>query len=328
MMLMMLMAGALAVAGCAAAEDDTTSGDAEPAEAVPAPRITTAVPVTPAADQAAQLENADPGLAANKRLAYDFFRIILRGQQLDRAAEFMAEDYIQHNPNADTGLAGFLAYFEQFGGGPQEVPEELPGLVAIQAEDDLVTLSFVREYEEPTAPDRMYTTTWFDMFRIADGMIVEHWDTATKTEDSPLDTTAVPVTATGDPQVLLEHSDPQLAANKRLAYDFFRIILRGQQLDRAAEFMAEDYIQHNPNADTGLAGFLAYFEQFGGGPQEVPEELPGLVAIQAEDDLVTLSFVREYEEPTAPDRMYTTTWFDMFRIADGTIVEHWDPATK
>jgi predicted SnoaL-like aldol condensation-catalyzing enzyme len=29
-----------------------------------------------------------------------------------------------------------------------------------------------------------------------------------------------------------------------------------------------------------------------------------------------------------PERTYTTTWFDMFRVVDGKIVEHWDPATK
>ncbi len=181
-----LTAAALVGAGCAG-EPETMPEAAAPAEdavpaeaAAPAPRITTAVPVTAAEDQAALLAHDDPELAANKRLAYDFFRIVLRGQQLDRAAEFMAEDYIQHNPNADTGLAGFLAYFEEFGGGPQQVPEELPGLVAIQAEGDLVTLSFVREYPEPGAPEETYTTTWFDMFRIVDGVIVEHWDPATK----------------------------------------------------------------------------------------------------------------------------------------------------
>ncbi len=181
--LWILMASVLVVGGCAAADDMAPAGEPSPAdesEAAPVPRMTTAVRVMAAEDQEALLQHSDPQLAANKRLAYDFFRVVLRGQQLDQAADFMAEDYIQHNPNADTGLAGFLVYFEQFGGGSRPVEDELEGLVAIQAEDDLVTLSFVREYEEPGAPDQTYTTTWFDMFRIADGKIVEHWDPATK----------------------------------------------------------------------------------------------------------------------------------------------------
>lgn len=181
--LWILIASALAVGGCASADDMAPAVEPSPAagsEEAPVPRITTAVPVTATEDQEALLQHSDPQLAANKRLAYDFFRVVLRAQQLDRAADFMAEDYIQHNPNADTGLAGFLAYFEEFGGGPQPLEDNLPDLVAIQAEGDLVTLSFVRELEEPGAPDQTYTTTWFDMFRIADGKIVEHWDTATK----------------------------------------------------------------------------------------------------------------------------------------------------
>lgn len=176
----MAAVGILAAFGCTAPEPAALEAPAAETEA-PAPRVTTAVPVTAApGDQAALLASDDPRLAANKRLAYDFFRVILRGQQLDRAAEFMAEGYIQHNPNADTGLAGFLAYFREFGGGPQEVPATLDGLVAIQAEGDMVTLSFVRNYDDPGIPGEMYTTTWFDMFRIADGKIVEHWDPAQK----------------------------------------------------------------------------------------------------------------------------------------------------
>jgi len=146
---------------------------------------------------------------------------------------------------------------------------------------------------------------------------------------APRITTAVPVTPhQGDQHLLLGHEDPQLAANKQLVYDFFRVVLRAQQLDQAGDFMAGDYIQHNPNADTGLEGFLAYFREFGEGPQPVQPVLPNLVAIQAEGEYVTLSFVREYEEPGLPDETYTTTWFDMFRVVDGKIVEHWDPAMK
>lgn len=138
-----------------------------------------ALPVVPTKDQAALLKSHDPKLAANKKLVYDFYRIVLRGLRLDQADKYMREDYIQHNPNAETGLAGFKAYFVKLGG-PKPVLDTLPDLVAIQAEGDYVTLSLVREYDDPTHPGQKYTSTWFDMFRIQDGKIAEHWDNATK----------------------------------------------------------------------------------------------------------------------------------------------------
>lgn len=138
-----------------------------------------ALPVVPGKDQAAMLKSSDPKLAANKKVAYDFYRIVLRGLRLDQTDKYMRVDYIQHNPNADTGMAGFKAYFEKLGG-PKPIPDTLPDLVAIQAEGDYVTLSLVREYDDPGHPGQKYTSTWFDMFRIQDGKIAEHWDNATK----------------------------------------------------------------------------------------------------------------------------------------------------
>lgn len=138
-----------------------------------------ALPVVPGKDQAAMLKSNDPKLAANKKIAYDFYRIVLRGLRLDQADKYMRVDYIQHNPNAETGMAGFKAYFEKLGG-PKPIPDTLPDLVAIQAEGDYVTLSLVREYDDPQHPGQKYTSTWFDMFRIQDGKIAEHWDNATK----------------------------------------------------------------------------------------------------------------------------------------------------
>lgn len=139
-----------------------------------------ALPVTPALDQGALLRSKDSKLAANKKLCYDFFRVVLRARHLDEADKYMKSDYIQHNPNADTGIAGFKAYFSKLPGGPQPVEATLPGLVAIQAEGDYVTLSFVREYDDPVNKGQRYTTTWFDMFRIDNGKIAEHWDVALK----------------------------------------------------------------------------------------------------------------------------------------------------
>jgi len=143
-----------------------------------------ALPVVAAKDQAALLKSNDPKLAANKKLAYDFYRIVLRGRRLDQAEKYMRDDYIQHNPNAETGIKGFKDYFSKVGG-PQPIPDTVEGLVAIQAEGDYVTLSLVREYDEPGKPGQKYTSTWFDMFRIQNGKIAEHWDNATKAALGP-----------------------------------------------------------------------------------------------------------------------------------------------
>src|ERR1700691_3183812 len=138
-----------------------------------------ALPVVPASDQAALLKSKDPKLAANKKAAYDFYRIVLRGLRLDQAEKYMRDDYMQHNPNADTGLKGFKEYFTKLGG-PKDIPATIEGLVAIQAEGDYVTLSFVNEHPDPADKTKKYTTTWFDMFRFVNGKIAEHWDPALK----------------------------------------------------------------------------------------------------------------------------------------------------
>jgi predicted SnoaL-like aldol condensation-catalyzing enzyme len=145
-----------------------------------------ALPVVPGKDQAAMLKSSDPKLAANKKVVYDFFRIVLRGFRIDEADKYMAPDYMQHNPNAETGMAGFKAYFNAIK--PKQlppIPATLDDLVAIQAEGDYVTLSFVKEYDDPSAPGKKYTTTWFDMLRVVNGKLVEHWDSATKGAAGP-----------------------------------------------------------------------------------------------------------------------------------------------
>lgn len=140
--------------------------------------------------------------------------------------------------------------------------------------------------------------------------------------------TAEPVVAIS-PQAqraLLASDDPQLAANKKLVWDMWRNFLQAGRIDDADKYLAPEYHQHNPNAETGLAGVKAYFRAQNREPTEAKDSIDRLVSIVAERDLVVLALVREGKDKDG--NPYTTTWFDMFRVANGKIVEHWDTATK
>ncbi|MBM6550301.1 nuclear transport factor 2 family protein [Marinomonas ostreistagni] len=144
----------------------------------------------------------------------------------------------------------------------------------------------------------------------------------------PMAYAQMPVTPAPDQQVLLVSESPQLETNKKLVYDFWREVFEGGHLDKADQYLTESYIQHNPNVPTGRAAFVEFFGQFSE-PKPIKDEIIApLVSIVAERDMVILSFAREHEDPNDASKTYTTTWFDMFRIEDGKIAEHWDPALK
>lgn len=138
----------------------------------------------------------------------------------------------------------------------------------------------------------------------------------------------VPVTAGTDQQAMLKSSDPKVAANKKLVFDFWREVFEAGHMDKVDAYMAESYIQHNPMVATGRKPFVDFFSRrFRDGPKPIEAMIKApLVTILGDGDYVTLVFVRELPHPTKPGEKYTTTWFDMFRIENGKIAEHWDPA--
>ena len=137
----------------------------------------------------------------------------------------------------------------------------------------------------------------------------------------------VAVTAAPDQQALLAADSPELRANKRLVYDFWREVLEAGQLERADAYLDAGYIQHNPNVPTGRDGFVGFFKRFST-PSPVADAVKApLVSITAEGDRVVVASVHTLPRPGTPGATYTTTWFDVFRVRDGRIVEHWDSAT-
>jgi predicted SnoaL-like aldol condensation-catalyzing enzyme len=131
-----------------------------------------------------------------------------------------------------------------------------------------------------------------------------------------------------DHEIMLSSSNPVLAANKRLVYDFWREVLEANHIELAEKYLDEGYIQHNPNIPDGRAKFVEFFSRRGDALDIQPRMKSPLVAIVAEGELVVLSFVHRGGNLIDPKSRFTTTWFDMFRVVNGKIVEHWDPAQK
>lgn len=137
-----------------------------------------------------------------------------------------------------------------------------------------------------------------------------------------------PVVGVPNPESLFVDSDPQLHRNKQAALHIMRELLQCNHWDRAGEWITDRYLQHNPNAASGLDGVVAFFTQV---LKVKPVDQCGaltteVVAVMAEDDYVTVLMPRKMPHPTLDGVEYTTTWFDTWRFVDGKADEHWDPA--
>jgi predicted SnoaL-like aldol condensation-catalyzing enzyme len=122
----------------------------------------------------AQITCADDALTArNKALVRDFYTTVLIGRQVDAAPRFLSPDYIQHNPNVPTGLKGFMDTFRaRFA---QQLPADYKReLLNVVAEDDLVVIYVRQTWTGRNAKHNK--ALGFDMFRVQDGKIAEHWD--------------------------------------------------------------------------------------------------------------------------------------------------------
>ena len=111
------------------------------------------------------------------------------------------------------------------------------------------------------------------------------------------------------------------ARNKAIVRDFYTTVLIGRDVDAAPRFLQTDYIQHNPQVPTGLKGFMDTFRaRFA--QQLPPDYKRELLNVIAENDMVVV-YVRQTW--TGRDgQHHQALGFDLFRVQDGKIAEHWD----
>jgi predicted SnoaL-like aldol condensation-catalyzing enzyme len=137
-----------------------------------------------------------------------------------------------------------------------------------------------------------------------------------------------PVTGVSNPEALFTSKDKKLNANKQVVLHIVRDLLEANHWDDAPKYISQRYVQHNPNVPSGLIPVMQYFA--GRTSKPIPDKngwTTKVVSVVAEGDLVTVATVRSLPDPRDPTKMYTTTWFDMWRIKDGQADEHWDYGT-
>jgi len=122
--------------------------------------------------------------AANKQVVIDYFAALDRMDSLppDQArkelpvalAKYCRPDYIQHNESMAAfgqGTAGLIAMFESIRANPSQSAPGASRVITVMAQGDLVVRINTRE-----RPDGGKPVMIFNLFRMQNGLIAEHWD--------------------------------------------------------------------------------------------------------------------------------------------------------
>lgn len=218
---------------------------------------------------------------------------------LDR---YIGDRYTQHSAGVADGKEGFLAFFEPFLA--RNPSREIEVVRAI--EDGSYVFLHVTQTLGGTA--KWVTADLFDTD--SEDRIVEHWDTiAAGGTVSPSGHTQT------DGPTKVRDLD-RTEANKQTVADFASVVLQGGDYGRVGEFIStQSYVQHNSQVADGLDGFGAF-----------------AAALAAEGKTMTYTkvhrligqgnFVVTYSEVDLAGTPMAV--FDIFRLEDGLIVEHWD----
>ncbi len=182
------------------------------------------------------------------------------------------------------------------------------------SEGDLVVLHVTYENAQAFGAE---TQVAFDIFRVEDGKLAEHWDNLQPAV--PADQTASGNSMT-DGGVTEITDRNKTAENKALVEAFVTDVLQGKAPEKITDYIStESYTQHNPMVANGLDGLGAALAAMAEAGQVMAYTDTHMVVAEG-------NFVFTASEGTL-GRQHTA-FFDLFRVEDGKIVEHWDTLSE
>ncbi len=204
--------------------------------------------------------------------------------------------YIQHNPQTQEGSEGLAALFQRLSNTSPRV-----NIVRVFEDGDFVFAH--TEYDFATRK------IGFEVFRFEDGQAVEHWDNIQDRQgpnksdrsmvDGPTESTDL----------------DQTEATRTLIKSFVDVVLINHDPDRINDFLDDAFIEHNPLLEDGTQSLRLTLEAEHNGSALI--DYQRIHRVLAEGDFGLC--VSEGQRSGAH-----TAFYDLFRVANGKLVEHWD----
>jgi predicted SnoaL-like aldol condensation-catalyzing enzyme len=268
--------------------------------AVIASGIGTLSDVAPAQSQARTVTTSDTlGVTAGQAMI-DIFR----KKDPTVVDRYFGESFIQHDPNLADGLAGMKSFAAEVASSPT---------ADITIYRTLVDGDFVLLHSRYQGVDRYAgSAIAFDLFRFKDGKIVEHW--GGQEPEAPPNLSGR--TQVDGPTEVLDREKTE--ANRALVRTYRETVMVSLRFDRIEEFIeGAHYAQHASKIGDGIARLrdrIASVAKEGGRLHLTPRRFV------AEGNFVLV--LTEGDLPSGPTALY-----DLFRVENGKIVEHWDVLT-
>ena len=257
--------------------------------------------ITLEAEQLKPITMKEDMIMTNKEKALALINTFASGDT-EKAKELLAPGYIQHNLAYGTGAEAFAGSVAWLASAP--VKTTVQNIRAFE-DGDKVFLQTV--YNFAGAGEQVA----FDIFRFdEEGKIAEHWDNiAAKADPNPSGHTQT------DGYDSLEDLD-KTEANRDLVKNFLYDVMQGKAPEKTPSYFDGDtYIQHNTGIADGLSGL-------GAALGALAQQGIQMIYDTVHQVLAQGNYVLAVSEGTfggAP-----TSYYDLWRVEDGKIAEHWD----
>ena len=222
------------------------------------------------------------------------------GNAREAVAKYTGERYIQHSTPVKDGREGFLEFFDDF-----LARNPVRDIQIVRGWEDGQYV-FVHALQNLNHGESMWVTG--DFFDTDDqDRMIEHWDViAAYSPTTPSGHTSVD----GATEVTdLDKTDQNKALVRAMIED---LLMQGGNPANASAYIAEDYIQHNPEVADGLAPFQKLLVD----PNR-PLWYQEIVLLVGQGNFVATLCRATWDEQEMAQ-------VDVFRVKDGLIVEHWD----